>query len=205
MARNGRPCRLDDMVEGTDKTVRELIVARIRTTGCTARLAAATVGIPAVTLHGWVKEGETAEDIVRKGRRALSEGETRSLSFLVETRQAWGEWESGMNVLHAQVARGGIPLITETVKIERQVDPETGVVREVEIERTRRASATIPDAKAIEWELSRKGSDNYRERVEVTAELVGDSVSDRAAGLVAEILAYRQGRDDVAAESASAS
>lgn len=209
-----------DKPDGPKLSFADAIYQSMRTSGLSAPRCAQIVGLPRQTVSLWLMEGRKASERQARGAH-LTVAEERHADFFNGTGQAHAEWIRDQQELHHSVAAGGIT-VTET---EVEVDP-TEMVRDVEhgrvverpkiLKRRIRSKTTLPDARAIEWELERLARsgdperhrdgvavDDYATRVEITGADGGPievgSLSDEASRLAAEAEAFVAG----AAEASS--
>lgn len=185
----GRPSKIDAVI-GTrpgenggpdvEITVADRIV-ELLVAGNYLEGAAAGAGVHKDTVYHWLKTG--AQVKLRAGAGSIddivaSEFERRCAEFSDAVAEAEGRYESSANLTLERLARGGVPLVTETVERgPAPVHPQTGGPtydsdgREVLgpiLKSSTRSSSTLPDAQVIEWRLTRRFRQRYAERVELT-------------------------------------
>lgn len=193
----GRPSPIDAVIghrEGTGEpiTVAERIVASIRA-GNYFEPAAAAAGITKITAYEWLKVAGHLR-LRARGRPvttldpAPSAHELRCLEFSNAVDEAQAIWEVGANTQLEQLARGGLEVVTTTVKTLASGDVETTVKTE----------KLAPNAQVIEWRLTRKFPARYGERIQVDGRVDGRvefTVAERAQTLAGDLAAYLAGHD----------
>lgn len=179
----GRPSPIDRVigqreVDGQliNVTVADRIVAAIRN-GHYIESAAASAGVHKDTVYEWRKVAGRARIQGSLDTRTLTDHETRCIAFSDAVDEAEATYDLAAGEVLERVGRGGIPIVVTTVKTDAQ-----GNV----IESTTRTSASLPDARTIEWRLSKRFKDRYGDRIEVTGADGGPvtlSMEERAGAL----------------------
>jgi len=203
----GRPTRLNQRSglqrdDGTHISIADAIYQAMETTGLSATRCAETLGLPRSTVNDWLVDGRRAAQAQQRGR-PLTTHEERLAAFSTETVAAHARWIKAQQELHHSIAAGGLMLskVVERVDQTTMVRDEHGVERPKVVERRVETSRTLPDARAIEWELERLAREDFTPRVEVTGAEGGPvrvDTGSMAGQLAAEIDAYVAGAADQA-------
>lgn len=160
----GRPSAMNKIVatiDGRDITAAEQIVASIRA-GNYVETAAAAAGVHKDTLYEWLRVGANARVKPTHGKGARTAHERRCIEFSDAVAAAVAASESEAVARLEQIARGGIAVKVETVKVDG-----TGNV----LEHTTRTEQTLPDARVLEWRLERRFSKRWGQKASL--ELTG--------------------------------
>lgn len=157
-------------IDGRDITAAEQIVASIRA-GNYVETAAAAAGIAKETLYEWLRVGANARHKPAHGKGSRTAHERRCIEFSDAVAAAVAASESEAVARLEQIARGGLAVKVETVKVDA-----TGNV----IERTTRTEQTLPDARVLEWRLERRFSKRWGQKgsLEVTGADGGPIIVD---------------------------
>jgi len=154
-----------------------------------------STGIGKSTVYSWLKTAGTIL-LAHSGREidrdSLSPHERRCLEFSEAVDEALYSWELRALADHARIERGGI--VAETITTKRNASGEV-------VEQTTKRETLAPDARAIEWRLTRRFPERYSQRLTLSHEFDEMSDTDRAAGLADAVGAYLAGRDDEAASA----
>ncbi len=225
----GRPLKLRSLVavagpdgERVRKTVQQAICDEMEATGRSPMQCAEAVGVPRDTISQCLNDGRRLAD---KSLRMpadwvpLARRDQAVLEFFRAQQAAHSRWIADKVKLHATIARGDLVVseVVEKVDPTRREDDPTrpGQTRPRVIEQRVTRRRTLPDAKAIEWELERLAREEvldpetgrlvtirpFAPRVEVTGAEGGpiqteDVTDERARDLLAEIDAYEAGLSD---------
>lgn len=221
MAPMGRPLKITTPITAPTEaephrriTVADAICEEMEATGLRAELCCRSVGVSRKTIEAWMAEGARACEKHDKGH-LLDRNERLRRDFLLNTRLAHARWIKVRLDLHHSIARG--ELVTGYV-IE-EIDPTKkevvdGKERPLVTKRTVRQSRTLPDVKALEWELERLARDEDGERIlaarlEVTGAEggpleVSTDPAARARSIAAEAEAFVRGLEEQRARDAEA-
>lgn len=218
MAPTGRPrtlARLIDVptdIEGTAErmTIAEAIHREIEATGLQPQIACQKFGVVRELCWNWIKEANDVRAKQTKGHY-LTATDLQVLRFHDGCLAAKARWIAERLRIHQTIAAGGA-LVTEIVEEVSPSQPEldaagqpvldaAGRPRPLVLKRRVKQSRTLPDVRALEWELATLAKkEGFAPRVEVTGDeggpVVVESIVDRALRLDAEIEAYTQGLDD---------
>lgn len=194
--RAGRPSPIDTIIghhpdTGEPITVADRIVNALQV-GTYFEHATAGAGIRKETAYEWLR---VAGRLRLRARGAPITNldpkptghELRCLAFSDAVDEAMGVLAIASMTLVERLARGGIPQVTVTEKVDA-----AGVL----IERTTRTEHTLPSERALLWRLERRFPALYGNRVEVTAHVDGvvvQSVEERADELAGALDVYLQG------------
>lgn len=212
MARTGRPLKLASLVDAPtpEQPARRLTVAAficetMEQTGLRAELCARAAGLGRRTIEMWMADGAKAETKRNQGR-SLTPNEQRLYDFLRSTRAAHAAWIAEMLEVHRSIAAGGLTMskVIQEVDPTQQVAQADGTMGPKVLKRRSETSRTLPEAKALEWELERLARDEegnriFAPRVEVTGVDGGPVLTDdkdaRADALARELEAFQRGAE----------
>lgn len=218
MARTGRPTRLDHVHEydrgGRAITVADAICRYVRL-GNYLETACQVVGVNVVTVRGWLRDGaliHEARIAGKKTRRDMRMYDRLAEDFSVGLREAMAVGEARDVEMLARLAAGGLPVETVTEKVTYVlgangrpiIDPDTGQPIVDVIERTTKTTHTLPDAKVLQWRLSRRFPQRWglTERLEVDVTLGDDldSAKDPVGEFLGELQAIQARRKEAMAQ-----
>lgn len=186
-------------------TVREAITRQVEATGLRPTLCAHAGQVTREQVSRWLVNASRYAERAERGHH-LTHNEQTILRFAHEAAAAKERWIARQLDTHRQIAAGGLT----TAEVVETVDPthldQQG--RPVVVARRVRSQRTLPDARAIEWELARLAKDEgFAERTELTgvdgAAIEVESREDREERLERELLAYQQGLADAQPETAT--
>ena len=152
----GRPTRLTAVI-GTDEkgqpvTVRDRILTWLRT-GLPFDTSVLRAGISVGTAHHWLREASRAEErMLINPDKPLTDHEAELVEFNHEVEAARAEGEARYFLLLAQLAQGGVEMVTTTEREDAQ-----GRV----VERTTKTERTLPSERALFWILERRYPASY--------------------------------------------
>jgi hypothetical protein len=203
----GRPSNIDTVLRNVERrdpetgeitlvpvTVFSHIVDALRV-GMYLEPAILSTGISKSTVYAWLKTAGTitlAHSGREVNRNKLSAHERRCLDFLEAVDEAQHSWELRALADHSRIERGG----WQSVTVREKVNAAGEVV-----ERTTTSETMAPDARAIEWRLTRRFPERYSQRVVLSGDFDELSDTDRALGLADAVGAYLAGREDEASET----
>lgn len=176
-------------------TVLQAIVEQVEQTGVRPTLAAHAGNVTREQVNRWLTQAARYAERAERGHH-LTHNEQTILRFTHECHAAKERWIAARLDVHRQIAAGGLTVaeVIETVDpTQRDADGNPTVVN-----RRIRTSRTLPDPRAIEWELARLGKEEgFAERTEVTGGDGGpievESREEREERIERELLAYQQG------------
>lgn len=174
--------------DGREVTVSDRILASIRA-GNYFEPSCKAATIDPRTAWDWRKlAGSALLRELGRDKPHFTKHEARCIEFTSAVEDAEAQWEVMANAQLEQIGRGGQVTTVTTTKY----DPQGHVM-----ERTVRETVAEPNAQVLQWRLTRRFPDRYRESIEVRnpAEL---SIEERARALVENL------QDLVDAESAAA-
>lgn len=198
----GRPSKLDLPIArrgGGVVTVSDALIDRLAA-GALREEAARSIGLAKQTLYNWLHRGALARQAIAAGRQ-LTPDERRYAQFVDAVEEAEANALLGDWATLGQLAAGGMPQVTTTVKVVREITDDNVVV-EREVERTTRTSHTLPDANVLIWRLEHRWPHLFGRNAELPTGDMGENVDDlqtRARALVDEVVAYKAGLDDARA------
>lgn len=195
--KTGRPSEIDAIVtrpDGSTSTVGEVIVQMMRA-GMFFQSACNVAGKPSATGNEWLKVAGKAR-IRAKGRTldalGLTAHEERCCAFSDEVQRAAADALARACVDLTRLSMGGIPTVTETVRVEADGSTTT----------TTRTEHTLPDKQVIMWWMSRRFPKLYGDHVAVTINDGADlSDEERLDSLTDSLSAYLAGVQDTEANA----
>jgi hypothetical protein len=186
-------------------TVLQAIVDHVEQTGVRPTLAAHAGNMTREQVARWLTAAARYAERAERGHH-LTHNEQTILRFAHQCAAAKERWIASRLETHRQIAAGGLTLAEVVETVDPTQRDENG--QPLVLHRRVRTSRTLPDPRAIEWELTRLGKEEgFAERTEVTGAEGGpievESREDREARIERELLAYQQGLIDADAPQPS--
>lgn len=172
----GRPSNIEKTIydpDGKTTTALERIPELIRV-GMYLEPACGAAGIRPHAAYEWLRDGALASNQKHTAEQLgiaceLTPYQEACIRFNHAVIHAETSWEVEQNVLLGQLARGGLQTTRTTVKTDKDgAIIETSTVTEI----------LPPDAKVIEWRLTRRFVERYGHRIEVSAGDRGEHLTD---------------------------